>query len=89
MGALIASLPLTSLLAIVWLYIDTKDQQKVIALSHGIFWIVIPSLIFFVSLPFLLKQGINFWGSLGASILITGATYAGYTLMLSRFGIKL
>ena len=48
LGAIIASLPLTSILAMVWLYLDTKNVEKVATLSWGIFWVVIPSLAFFV-----------------------------------------
>ena len=56
-GALLASLPLVSVLAMVWLYIDTKDVEKVSDLANSIFWLVIPSLAFFISLPLLLKKG--------------------------------
>lgn len=45
-GAILASLPLTSLLAFIWLYIDTKDVQKVAELSREIIWMVIPSFVF-------------------------------------------
>lgn len=88
-GALIASLPLTSVLALIWLYLDTKDLQKVTDLSYGIFWIVIPSLVFFLSFPFLLKLGLNFWLGLGVSVLITGTSYWGYALLLTRWGVKI
>ncbi|MBI4994972.1 DUF3147 family protein [Candidatus Peregrinibacteria bacterium] len=47
-AAILASLPLTSILAMIWLYTDTKDVQKVIDLSSNIFWAVLPSLIFFL-----------------------------------------
>jgi hypothetical protein len=59
-GALLASIPLVSVLAILWLYSDTKDVAKVSALSTSIFWLVLPSLALFVALPLLLKQGYNF-----------------------------
>lgn len=89
LGALIASLPLTSILAIIWLYIDTKSLEKVTQLSMGIFWIVIPSLLFFISLPLLLKWGLNFGLGLLGAILITGAGYGGYIIFLSKLGIKI
>ncbi|MDP2057278.1 MAG: DUF3147 family protein, partial [Thiobacillus sp.] len=63
-AAALASLPLTSLLAFVWLYLDTGDVQKVAALSSGIFWLVLPSLLLFVLLPVLLRNGMGFWPSL-------------------------
>jgi hypothetical protein len=55
-GALLASIPLVSVLAIIWLYVDTKDVAKVSALSTSVFWLVLPSLVLFVTLPVLLKK---------------------------------
>ncbi len=49
-AAALASLPLTSLLAFVWLYLETGDIQKITTLAQGIFWLVIPSLLLFVLL---------------------------------------
>lgn len=54
-GALLASIPLISVLAMLWLYIDTKDVSKISSLSMNVFWLVIPSLTLFLSLPFFLK----------------------------------
>lgn len=82
LGALLASLPLTSLLAFVWLYLDTGDAQKVAALSADIVWLVLPSLVLFIVLPLLIKLGWNFWLSLGVSICATALCYG---LMLFLF----
>ncbi len=87
-GAAIASLPLTSLLAFVWLYIDTGNAQRVADLSHGIFWLVLPSLTLFVLLPLLLRGGVNFWLGLGVSCVATAAAYFAMTWILSRVGIR-
>ena len=66
-GSIIASIPLLSLMAFIWMYIDTNDVQKISALSTGIFWLVIPSLLLFIILSFLLKKQISFWWALGIS----------------------
>ena len=87
MAALITSLPLISIIAITWLYVDTHDVQKISDYSIGIFWLVIPSLIFFLALPLLLKNGLSFWVSLPLSCLITAAGYGIYMLVLSKTGI--
>lgn len=79
-GAILASVPLVSVLAMLWLYIDTKDISKVSTLSGSIFWLVLPSLVLFVSLPLLLKQGLNFYVSMSISI---GITVLSYWLMVS------
>ncbi len=89
LAALLASIPLVSVLAMVWLYIDTRDSSKVAALASGIFWLVLPSLALFVSLPLLLKQGINFYASMSISIGITVACYWLMVAGLNVFNIKL
>ena len=87
-GALIASLPLTSILAIIWLYQDTKDAMRVAALSTDILWLVIPSLILFVVLPLLIRRGLHVYPALAIS---SGATVAGYLVMfylMKGIGLK-
>lgn len=89
LGAIIASLPLTSILAMIWLYTDTGDVQKVIALSQGIAWIILPSLVFFIALQLLLRSNINFYLALAASCLVMVISYYLYLNILSRFGVRL
>lgn len=89
MGALLASIPLVSVMAILWLYIDTKDIEKISNLSVSIFWLVLPSLALFVSLPLLLKQGLDFYLSLLISVAITAACYAILVFTLNHYNIKL
>jgi len=88
-AAALASLPLTSLLAFVWLYLDTGDVQKVAALAGGIFWLVLPSLLLFVLLPLLLRSGWGFWVSLGVSSAATALAYLAMIKLLETFGIRL
>lgn len=88
-GALLASIPLVSVLAMIWLYVDTKDASKVSALATGVFWLVLPSLALFIALPLLLKQGINFYTSMSLSIGITVVCYWIMVVTLNHFGIKL
>lgn len=89
LGALLASLPLTSILAIVWLYAETGDRDKIATLSTGIFWLVLPSLVLFVALPQLLTRGVEFYASLAISGALTVAAYGLMSLLLSRFGIAI
>lgn len=88
-GALLASIPLVSVLAILWLYIDTKDVAKISALSASIFWLVLPSLALFVTLPLLLKQGYNFYISLAISLVVTIACYGIMVMALKHCGVNL
>lgn len=87
-GALVASLPLTSILAMVWLYQDTKDVERVAALSTQIVWLVVPSMILFIVLPLLLKRGLNFYSALGAASLCTAFGYFALTIVLRRFAVE-
>jgi ABC-type polysaccharide/polyol phosphate export permease len=82
-------LPLTSLLALTWLYWDTRDPSKVVSLSLGIFWAVIPSLLFFVVLWALLKNGHRFGWSMLASCAVTALAYGLYVLILRKLGVHI
>lgn len=88
-GAILASLPLTSLLAFVWLYVDTGNAQTVAALSRNIFWLVLASLPLFVVLPMLLGYGWSFWSSLLVSCAVTIGAYFGLVWLLQRAGVQL
>lgn len=88
-GAIIASLPLTSILAMIWLYQDTKEVSKIIELSYSIFWIVIPSLIFFIVLPIFLKKQVNFYLSLLGSSIIMIISYYIYICILKYFKVNI
>ena len=79
----LASLPLVSVLAIVWIYLETKDVDQIKKLSTDIFWLVIPSLIFFVLFPQLLQRGLHFWPSIVISSI---ATMGGYMVTLKFLG---
>lgn len=89
LGAILASLPLTSLLAMIWLYIDTGDAEKVAGLATGIFWLVLPSLILFIALPLLLRRGVPFGASLAVASALTVAGYFAMLAVLRRLGIEL
>lgn len=88
-AALVASLPLTSLLAFIWLHLDGTAPTRIAELSIQIFWLVIPSLAFFVLLTLLLHRGLSFWASLAVAMLATAACYGAMLLLLRRIGVEL
>ncbi|MGZ3695364.1 MAG: DUF3147 family protein [Bdellovibrionota bacterium] len=88
-GALLVALPLTSILALSFLYVETKDIEKVSALSYGIFWLVLPTLLFFILLPLLLKSGLSFWAALASSMSALLVVFFGYAWLLKRFGVEI
>ncbi|HVB83282.1 MAG TPA: DUF3147 family protein [Rhodanobacteraceae bacterium] len=84
-GALLVSLPLTSLLAMIWLWRDTHDPVRLAAFANDVLWLVLPSLALFVVLPWMLRSGYGFWLSLGAGI---AATLAAYALTLRLLALR-
>jgi len=89
LGALVVSLPLVSLLAIIWLWRDTKDVERIADLAQSTFWYILPSLPMFLVLPAMLRVGVGFWTSIGASCALTMVLYTATAWALARFGINL
>jgi hypothetical protein len=88
-GALVASLPLVSILGMMWLWRDTHDVQRLAAHAEATFWFVLPSLPMFLAIPAMLRRGVPFWGALGAGCVLTIALYFGMTWAGPRLGLKL
>ena len=86
LAGLIVSIPLTTFLAMIWLYWETKDTQKIIDLSNSTFLMVIPSLTFFVFLPLLLKFNLSFIVSMTSSAILTAICYWLFVSLLGKFG---
>jgi len=89
LGSLIASLPLISVLGMVWMYGETKDLIRIADHAEGTFWYVLPSLPMFLLMPFLLRKGISFPAALSAGIALTGVLYFLMTKVLAKFGMNL
>ena len=88
-GALIVSLPLVSVLAMIWLWRDTRDPARLAAHAEATFWFVLPSLPMFLLIPLMLRHGLSFWVSLGAGCMLTVALYLAMAGVGPRFGLKL
>jgi hypothetical protein len=89
LGALVVSLPLVSLLGIIWLWRETRDIERIADHAQSTFWYVLPSLPMFLVLPAMLRAGVGFWFSIGASCALTMVLYAATAWALARFGIHL
>lgn len=89
LGALLASIPLVSVLAMIWLYIDTGEIEQIADPAGNIFWLVLPSLALFIVLPLLLRQGLGSWPSLGLAIVATILLYGLVVLLLRRLSAPL
>jgi hypothetical protein len=88
-GALIASLPLVSVMGMMWLWRDTHDPDRMANHAGATFWYVLPSLPMFLLIPALLRRGVPFWAALAAGCVLTVVLYLGMTAVGPRFGLKL
>ena len=88
-GALIASLPLVSVLGMIWLWRDKPDAANMATHSEATFWYVLPSLPMFLLIPALLRRGAPFWVALGAGSTLTVSLYLLMTWLAPKVGLRL
>jgi hypothetical protein len=88
LGGLLASLPLTSLLAMIWLWRDTRDPLRIADQTQATLLFILPSLPMFLVIPMLLRKGAPFWAAIGAGCLITVALYLATVWVAGRLGVK-
>jgi hypothetical protein len=89
LGALIVSLPLVSILGMIWLWHDTHDPGRMAAHVGATFWYVLPSMPMFLLMPALIRRGVAFWPALGVGCLVTIALYGLMVAVGPRFGLRL
>lgn len=88
-GALIASLPLVSVLGVIWLWSAKPDVENMAAHSAATFWYVLPSLPMFLVIPVMLRNGLPFWLALTLGCALTILLYFIMTFVGPRFGLRL
>jgi hypothetical protein len=88
-GALLASLPLVSVLGMMWLWHDKPDAANMAAHAEATFWYVLPSLPMFLLIPAMLRRGMDFWPALFAGCVLTILAYLATVLLAARFGVRL
>ena len=88
-GGLLASLPLVSVLAMTWLYVDTRDTMKVADLAVSTFWFFLPSMPMFLIIPALLRSGLGWAATMVLAIAVTLALYALMFWIAPRLGLRL
>ena len=88
LGALIAALPLVTVLALIWLYVEQQPQEKIANHAWYTFWYVLPTLPMFLVFPVLLPR-IGFWPTLLACVVMTVVLFAGFGVAMRRFGVEL
>lgn len=88
LGAFIAAMPLVTVLALIWLHVESQPVEKIANHAWYTFWYVIPTLPMFLAFPLLLPR-IGFWPTLFACIVLTLVCFGLFALVLQRFGIEL
>lgn len=88
-GALVASLPLVSILGMIWLWRDTGDANRLADHAGATFWYVLPSLPMFLVMPALLRNGVPFWAALATGCVLTVTLYLLMMAVVPRFGLRL
>ena len=88
-GGLVASLPLVSVLSMLWLYGETRDAEAVAKLSLGAFWFFLPSIPMFLVIPALLRAGVGFAATMAIACVMTIILYAAMSWIAPRLGISL
>ena len=86
LGAIIVSLPLTSLLTMIWLWRDTHERDEIADLSWPILWVIVPSLALFVVLPLALRS-MSFWPALLVACAITAVCYGAWVFAAEKLGV--
>ncbi len=89
LAAIVASLPLISILGMIWLWRDTGDAKLLADHAEATFWYVLPSLPMFLLIPWMLRGGQSFWLSLSAGIVLTVVLYLCTIAIAARFGVRL
>jgi hypothetical protein len=79
LAAVLASIPLVSVLAMMWMNQDGASNEDIVNFSKDIVWLVIPSLLLFIVMPELIERGWDFYPALGGGLC---ATVIGYFLMI-------
>jgi uncharacterized membrane protein (GlpM family) len=88
LGGLLAALPLVTVLALIWLYVERQPQSKIANHAWYTFWYVVPTLPMFLAFPMLLPR-LGFWPTLLACVVITVVCFWLFALLVRRFGIEL
>jgi hypothetical protein len=88
LGAMLAAIPLVSILAMTWMYIDTNSSTKAVEFSNNIVWLIVPSMTLFITFPILIKKGLGFYLSMGISIAMTILAYYSVIFLLEKLGMR-
>ncbi len=88
LGALLAALPLITILSLIWLHLENQSAEKIANHAWYTFWYVVPTLPMFLAFPLLLPR-LGFWPALLACLVISAVSFGVFALLVKRAGIQL
>jgi uncharacterized membrane protein (GlpM family) len=89
LGALIGALPMVTVLAMIWLWAEKQEMEKIANHAYYTFWFVIPTLPMFLVIPWMLRKGVGFWPTLGVGVLVTFGCFLLTAWIGKRMGVEL
>lgn len=87
-GALVAALPMVTVLTLFWLYFENQSSEKIANHAYYTFWYVIPTLPMFLVFPWILAK-FGFWGAMGISVLLTFVCFVMFAYAVKSIGVDL
>ena len=88
LGGLVASLPLITVLTLIWLYLEKQSETKIANHAYYTFWYVVPTLPMFLIFPYLLPR-LGFWLTMASCVVITMICFAIFAYVVKSFGVDL
>jgi len=91
-GALIAALPMVTVLAMTWMFFELKGEEQTEKIANHAwytFWYVIPTMPMFLLMPWMLRRGIHYGWTLLAACLLTAALFVATAWLMKRCGVEL
>jgi F0F1-type ATP synthase assembly protein I len=88
LGALVAALPMVTILTLIWLHVERQPAAKVANHAWYTFWYVVPTLPMFLVFPALLEW-LGFWPALAGCVVLTVVCFVVFAVFVKRFGVTL
>ncbi len=89
LSALLIALPLTSIVAMIWMHQGGQPPARIASHAEGTFWFVLPTLPMFLILPWMLKSSWSFWSALAVNCVLTTLFFWLTVVLLRKFGVEM
>ena len=87
LAAVLASIPIVSVLAMMWMNHEGQSTEEISLFAKEIVWLLIPSLLMFIVMPLLIDRGWEFYPALGAGLATTIIGYFVMIQIMEKYGL--